>query len=154
MIFGVQTFTFLIGLIWLLALTYLYWRSTQRYGSFTNKGENKALPAILDHISQELSLTKKQIDTLQHRCDKIEQSELLHIQKVGLLRFNPFKDTGGDQSFIIALVDAKDTGVVISGLYSRLGTRWYAKKVLTGKGVDHELSEEEKEALRLAKNTG
>ena len=154
MIFGIQTFTFLIGLLWLLALTYLYWKSTQRYTSLTKGAENKTLPSILDGISQALTLTKKQIDTLQLRCDKIEQSELLHIEKVGLLRFNPFKDTGGDQSFIIALVDAKDTGVVISGLYSRSGTRWYAKKVLMGKGVDHDLSEEEKEALRLAKSTG
>ncbi|MBI4084436.1 MAG: DUF4446 family protein [Candidatus Levybacteria bacterium] len=152
MVFGVQTFIFLIGLIWLLVLTYLYWKSTQRYTTLEGS-ENKSLPAILDHISQKLTLTKNQIDTLQQRCDKIERDELLHIQKVGLLRFNPFKDTGGDQSFIIALVDAKDTGVVISGLYSRSGTRWYAKKVSMGKGVDHDLSEEEKEALRLAKNT-
>jgi hypothetical protein len=48
------------------------------------------------------------------------------------------------------LVDGKDTGVVISGLYSRSGTRWYAKKVVSGKGVDYELSEEEKKSLKEA----
>jgi hypothetical protein len=69
---------------------------------------------------------------------------------VGLLRFNPFKDTGGDQSFILSLVDKTDTGVIISGLYSRSGLRWYAKKVKNGKGIVHELSEEEKKALKEA----
>jgi hypothetical protein len=69
---------------------------------------------------------------------------------VGLLRFNPFKDTGGDQSFILALVDAHDTGVIITALYSRSGTRWYSKRVTKGKGTEHELSDEEKKALNMA----
>lgn len=83
-------------------------------------------------------------------CDRIEKEGQFHIQKVGLLRFNPFKDTGGDQSFILSLVDNNDTGVIVSGLYSRSGLRWYAKKVVNGKGAEHELSEEEKKALREA----
>jgi hypothetical protein len=50
------------------------------------------------------------------------------------------------------LVDGNDTGVIISGLYARSGTRWYAKRVVKGKSVDHELSEEEKKALKEAKS--
>jgi hypothetical protein len=80
----------------------------------------------------------------------MQKDGLLHIQKIGLLRFNPFKDTGGDQSFILSLSDANDTGVVISGLYSRSGTRWYTKKVINGKAVEHDLSEEEKKVLKEA----
>ncbi len=87
---------------------------------------------------------------LKEYCDRIEKEGSLHIQKIGLLRFNPFKDTGGDQSFIMALTDGNDSGVIISALYSRSGTRWYAKKVKMGKGVEHELSEEEKKALKEA----
>jgi len=78
----------------------------------------------------------------------------LHIQKIGLVRFNPFKDTGGDQSFILSLLDAHNTGVVISGLYSRTGTRWYAKKVVVGKGSEHELSDEEVKAVHQARIIG
>ena len=97
-------------------------------------------------------MAKKDVDYLKAYCDKMQREGLLHIQKVGLLRFNPFKDTGGDQSFILSLVNGKDTGVIISGLYSRSGTRWYAKRVVDGKSVDHELSEEEKKALKEAKS--
>lgn len=84
------------------------------------------------------------------KCDTLEKESKLHIQKIGLLRFNPFKDTGGDQSFILALVDAQNTGVVISSLHTRTGTRWYAKQVVKGQGTEHELSSEEEKAVKGA----
>lgn len=112
----------------------------------------KTLRAVLENLLNEFKIAQKDIDYLQERCDKIEKNGLLHIQRIGLLRFNPFKDTGGDQSFILAFLDANNTGVVVSGLYSRSGTRWYAKKVIGGKGVEHELSEEEIKTIKEAKN--
>ena len=110
----------------------------------------KTLEAVLTTMVRDIHEAKKGIVQLSSRCDTIEKDQLFHIQKIGLLRFNPFKDTGGDQSFILALLDAKDTGVVITALYSRSGTRWYAKKVVHGKGSEHELSDDEKQALKLA----
>lgn len=98
-----------------------------------------------------LQVAKKDIAELTKRCATIEKDGEYHIQKIGLLRFNPFKDTGGDQSFVLSMIDAHDTGVVVTALYSRSGTRWYAKKIKNGKGVDHELSEEEKKSLKHAK---
>ena len=92
--------------------------------------------------------SRKDIDFLKKYCDTIQKEGNFHIQKVGLLRFNPFKDTGGDQSFILSLVDGNNSGVIISGLYSRSGTRWYAKRIKEGKGVEHELSSEEMQALK------
>ncbi|MDE2026100.1 MAG: DUF4446 family protein, partial [Patescibacteria group bacterium] len=111
----------------------------------------KTLQALLDSVLKELDVAKKDIAQLQQQYATIEKESRVHIQKIGLLRFNPFNDTGGDQSFILALVDGTDSGVVISGLYSRSGTRWYAKRVINGKGVDHTLSEEEKKALQETK---
>lgn len=105
----------------------------------------------MENLLKDIDLAKKDIDNLKLYCDKIQRDGLFHIQKIGLVRFNPFKDTGGDQSFILSLVDGNDTGVIISGLYARSGTRWYAKKVIKGKSVEHELSEEEKKALKETK---
>lgn len=110
------------------------------------------MKAVLESLLKDANAAKRDIEYLRAYCDKIEKEGKFHIQKVGLTRFNPFKDTGGDQSFILSLVDANDTGVIISGLYSRSGTRWYAKKVTQGKGVEHDLSEEEKTALKEAKS--
>ena len=71
------------------------------------------------------------------------------IQHVGLVRFNPFEDTGSDQSFVVALLDAQHDGFVISSLHGRGSTRVFAKPVSAGVST-HQLSNEEAEAIRLA----
>ena len=71
------------------------------------------------------------------------------IQKIGVVRFNPFNDIGGDQSFIIALLDDKNTGFLISSLFVKEGSRVYAKAVRQGKS-DHTLLKEETEAIEKA----
>ena len=108
------------------------------------------LKTLLEDVLRSQTQTKKDIEMIRSLCDRIGQEGQFHIQKVGLLRFNPFKDTGGDQSFILSLLDSTDTGVIISGLYSRSGLRWYAKRVINGKGTEHELSDDEKKALKEA----
>lgn len=137
--------------IWLIFVTLYITRLSAHYNNLVKATNKKSLQAMLEEIIREHETTKKDIDFLKKTCDTIVTDGKLHIQKIGLLRFNPFKDTGGDQSFILSLVDGNNTGVVISGLYSRSGTRWYAKQVKNGKGVEHQLSEEEEKALKEAK---
>ena len=133
--------------VWLITLTFFFARILSHYNRITKGVSNKSLKTVLEELLKDNEVHKKDIDYLKQYSLKLEKDGLLHIQKVGLLRFNPFKDTGGDQSFILSLVDDNDTGVVISALYSRSGTRWYAKKIRNGKGVEYDLSEEEKKAL-------
>ena len=145
--------TLIIGIIffvWLAVLTGFVWRYLSHYNNLTKGVSEKSLKEILEQLLVNLDKSKKELDSLKLYCTKLQKDGLLHIQKVGLVRFNPFKDTGGDQSFVLSLIDGNDTGVVISGLYSRSGTRWYAKRVVEGKGVDYDLSEEEKKALKEA----
>jgi hypothetical protein len=75
------------------------------------------------------------------------------VHKVGVVRFNPFKDLGGDQSFSIALLDGENNGVVVSSLHTREGNRVYAKPVELGKAVKHPLTEEEQEAIKKAEGS-
>lgn len=141
---------FIVLLVWVSVLTFYLLRLFKNYSVFTQGVNKKTLEDVLVRMVNEQKVAKKDIAFLSSRCDNIEKDGLLHIQKIGLLRFNPFKDTGGDQSFILSLIDANNTGVVITALYSRSGTRWYAKKVVKGKGFEHELSEEEKKSLKMA----
>lgn len=136
--------------VWLLGLTLFFWRILVHYNKLTKGVSSKNLKIVLDDLIKDVDLNKKDIESLKDFTLKLEREGQLHIQKVGLLRFNPFKDTGGDQSFILSLIDGNETGVIISGLYSRSGTRWYAKTVRNGKGIEHELSDEEKKALKEA----
>lgn len=141
---------FIVLFLWLLVVTFFAVRLSTHYNNLVKDTNKRTLQAILETLLKDMESTKKDIEILTKRCDTIMQEGNFHIQKIGLLRFNPFKDTGGDQSFILALLDGKNTGVVISGLYSRAGTRWYAKKIKEGKGIEHELSEEEKKAIQEA----
>lgn len=143
-----------IFFIWLIALTFIVILYKRHYDYLIRDVTKESLTAVLDKMLGELQLAKKDIANLSIQYDKIEKDSSLHIQKIGLVRFNPFKDTGGDQSFILSLLDAHNTGVVISGLYSRTGTRWYAKKVIDGRGFEHELSGEEMKAIHQAKTIG
>ena len=142
----------ILVIVWLSALTYLFRRLITNYRILTNDGSKKTLDVVISSIIRELQVQKKTLAELHIQCDRIEKEETFHIQKIGLLRFNPFNDTGGDQSFIITLIDAHETGIVLTALYSRSGTRWYAKKIVEGKGLEHELSEEEKKAVKTAKD--
>ncbi len=143
-----------IFFLWLIGLTLLLMLYKRHYDKLISGVTTETLTTVLDKILGDLNLAKKDIANLSTQYDRIEKDGSLHIQKIGLVRFNPFKDTGGDQSFILSLLDAHDTGVVISGLYSRTGTRWYAKKVKEGLGMDHELSEEEIKAVHQARTIG
>lgn len=83
--------------------------------------------------------------------EELVENNKFNIQKTGIVRFNPFADTGGNMSFSIALLDGYDNGIVISSLHSREGTRIYAKPIESG-GSKHNLTEEEREAIVQADN--
>lgn len=146
-----QTILLIIAFIWLIVLTVVVLLSILKYKKIVDGTSEPTAAGLLNKIAHEHGEHAKNITALLERATKLEQGSLSHIQKIGLTRFNPFKDTGGDQSFIMALLDAEDSGVVISGLFSRAGTRWYAKKVEKGKAVEYELSDEEKKAIARAK---
>jgi hypothetical protein len=141
----------IIALIWLGYVTYILQKTKSNFNLFTKNIDKKNLEEALVYLVHNMQGDKKDIAKLIERCDTIEKNAQFAIQKISLLRFNPFKDTGGDQSFILALVDAQDSGIVITALYSRTGMRWYAKRVVKGIGFEHELSNEEKKAIKMAK---
>lgn len=85
-------------------------------------------------------------EELNPRITLLEDVATSSIQKIGFVRFNPFQDTGGDNSFMLVLLDRTNTGVILSSLYMREGIRLYAKSIKAGK-PKHVLSEEEKKIL-------
>lgn len=74
------------------------------------------------------------------------------MQKFGMLRFNPFDDTGGDQSFALCVTDASGNGFVMSCLHRRLESKIYAKP-LAGWQSKYSLSDEERQAITIAQTS-
>lgn len=86
------------------------------------------------------------MEEMDPRVAMLEAIGQLSIQKVGFVRFNPFQDTGGDNSFMLALLDRDNNGILVSSLYMRDGMRMYGKAIERGESR-HPLSEEEKKLL-------
>ena len=86
------------------------------------------------------------MDKLNTRCDGLRDQLMDCVQKVGVVRFNAFDDTGSDLSYSVALLDERKDGVVFSSIFGRDENRCYAKPVKNGKS-DYPLSKEELEAL-------
>lgn len=114
---------------------------------------NKAsdLEGVIFEQIRRLRQIQNDFKGLNKFADYLEKMAHKSVQKVGVLRFNPFSETGSDQSFSIALLDAEDSGLTISGLYTREGTRLYVKPMAKGESK-YPLSNEEKQAIELAKN--
>jgi len=143
----------LVGFIflWLGILTFFLFRTIKHYQKLTEGIEKKHLQAVLEKILKDLGEKEKQISELLKRVKKLEKENLYNIQKIGLVRFNPFAEVGGNQSFSLALLDGENSGLVISSLHSREVTRIYAKPVKKGRAVGYQLSTEEIQAIKNAR---
>ena len=137
-------------LLLIILIILLYLRIRRAPIDIFDEKEAKSLEDILVFQSKTLKTLDKDIQELYTISNKINNLSLRGIHKVGLVRFNPFKDVGGDQSFSLALLNGKDNGVVISSLYTREGTRAYAKAIASGQSEKYPLSEEEKKAIKIA----
>jgi len=93
---------------------------------------------------------EKNFEKLSEELENLKKESQFSIQKIGLVRFNPFKEIGGDQSFSVALLDSNDSGIVITSLYTREGNRVYGKPIEKGLSK-YLLSEEENQVLEIAK---
>lgn len=136
--------------VWVGVLTVLVLRMIGHYNRLTRGVSATGLKSVLDEILDVQMGLKKQGNALTLELGKLAADGQLHIQRIGIVRFNPFADTGGAQSFTMSLLDGQDSGLVITSLYARTGNRWYVKEVQKGTGKDVELSREEQAAIKKA----
>lgn len=116
---------------------------------FEGKNGKNLEEVVLKNISDVKALDTE-IQELYNISNTIHKLSLSSIHRVGIVRFNPFGDIGGDQSFSVALLDGKNSGVVISSLHTKEGTRVYAKPIDKGVAEKYPLTEEEKKVVKIA----
>ncbi len=108
------------------------------------------LEEILVHNNTRLLAFDKEIQELFNISNTINKQAHKSIHKVGVIRFNPFGERAGNQSFALALLNSNNDGLVLSSLHTREGTRIYTKQIIKGQPKDNELTEEEKNAIEQA----
>ncbi|HEY5486120.1 MAG TPA: DUF4446 family protein [Candidatus Limnocylindrales bacterium] len=138
-------------LVALLVQTRRLARLTARVEGLTRGVDGRSLESVLDAHLETVFRVSRDLDALASRATAIEVAARRHFARVGLVRFNPFEDTGGNQSFALALLDGNLDGFVVSSLHSRTGTRIYAKSITSGT-AETALSAEETQALDVARS--
>ena len=144
--FFILTLLILIFLIGFIGF-YLF-RLNRRIDLFFQKGD-KNLEEFLSSQAKKLDKQEADLEKVFKEISRLDKISKLSFQKIGLVRFNPFRDVGGDQSFSIALLDLRNNGFIITSIYGRDGNRIYSKSIKDSKS-EYSLSEEEKEAIKRA----
>lgn len=145
-IFYIATGVLALGLV---IAAWQIWQMKRAYRVFFNTRDPKNLQKQLNDYAKAVDESLQKLDQLAGFSANLHQKNQLAISKLGLIRFNPFNDTGGNQSFCLALLDSHNTGLVISSIHARTGTRFYAKEIIDGK-PSNQLSEEEAAAYKQA----
>ncbi len=149
-----------VMVIWLGTLEWRWMRTTRTLRMLFTGRSGADLEQVLRNYMERMDRADQAVTTLGARLDQtiaalaartvqLEGRAPLNVQHVGVVRYNPFADKGGDQSFAVALLDDHADGVVFNGLHSRNDSRVYAKPIVGG-GSTYPLTGEEKEAIGRA----
>jgi hypothetical protein len=149
LVLGVLTLVVLVILAVVVVQLNRLGRAARTYRSLVSGESGGSLQEVLDGHLRRVEEVHGQLRELVHLTTYLEQRTRGSLQHIGLVRFNPFEDTGSDQSFAIAILDDRRDGIVISSLHGRANTRVFAKPVESG-ASRHTLSTEETEAIRIA----
>jgi len=148
-ILSVSLIILVLLIIWNVFLHFRFLQIKKRLKVFFNGKKASDLEGVLFEEIKRLKKSEEDIKELFNSTKLLERMANQSIQKVSVVRFNPFKETGGDQSFVIALLDPQDNGLVISSLFTREGNRIYSKPIENSQST-YPLSKEELEALKKA----
>ncbi len=134
---------------WLVFLEYRYRQLANSFRLLmTGRGGADLEATLMDFVAR-----MDQVERLAHGMDSrvagVETKLPYLVQHIGVIRFNPFSDKGGDQSFVMAILDDHADGAVLSALHSRMDVRVYAKPVIGGQST-YTLTDEEKDAIARA----
>lgn len=139
-----------ILVIWLGFLSFLTWQQWKFLKSLFPKSGERDIRKKFEEIVKSVESFKGELSDLDHKIEAIKEKGLQHIQRVELLRFNPYNDTGGDQSFTVCLLDSSGSGIVVTSLHARSGTRVFGKEIVAGASKRYQLSKEEELVIKKA----
>lgn len=147
---GLMLSSIVIALLfaWLLTLSFVVAKSRSHYTRLVKDTKNQHIDEILDRLLKNDEMMLSEHRTVAETIQSLQKEVAGHIQKVGMGRFNPFGKSGGtDQSFVLALLNKHNTGVVLNFVYTHDGVRVYSKHVKNGKGAEYQLTQEEQHAI-------
>ncbi len=136
--------------LWLGVLTYFIWKQGNFLKSLFPKSGERDIRKKFEEVLKVIDGFDKKLGETKIELSDLRKEGFSHISHFWLLRYNPYEDTGGDQSFSAALLDREGNGFVLTSLHARSATRVFAKGIEKGKALKYQLSKEEEEVVRKA----
>jgi len=136
--------------IWNVILTIIFLKLKKNNCELLKGVDGKNLEQILNLHIERVEKAVQQNVKIEKELSEFKEFSKHFLQKVGFKRFNPFQNTGGDQSFAFAILDNDNNGIVISSMHAREGTRVFAKPVKNGKENKYKFSDEEASVVEKA----
>ncbi|MGB2762546.1 MAG: DUF4446 family protein [Minisyncoccales bacterium] len=148
--FNFEYIYFIFGVLFLLVFISIFFAFQQkkRLDVFFQRGE-KDLEKVLTNQVEKTEKMENNLKEILEQISRLETISQKSFQKIGVIRFNPFKEVGSNQSFSIALLDLNNNGFVITSHYGRESNRVYTKEIKNGKS-EYPLSNEEEQAIKKA----
>lgn len=113
------------------------------------KKRKEDLPENIEELLKEFQILKSENEKREKEIKEIKEKQKFFLQNIRMVRFNPFHQEGGNQSFVLALLNDNGDGVVVTSLYTKEGNRIYGKPIINRKS-EYPLSKEEEDAIKDA----
>lgn len=136
-------------LLWLGGLTFVFYRLLFHYRKIAKRAHEGDLVAAIEKLLAQEEKNTTELKSVMAELSLVKKNAIKPMQKVGITRFNPFNETGGDQSFSVCLLNGENSGFILTALHTRDRTRVYTKTIIGGKSKT-ELSSEEQKVLKEA----
>lgn len=136
-------------LLWNILLTLRLRTMQARYHAAVGGQDGLDIETQLGEVHRRGHTNSERLDEIEATIQALTETLAGRAGRIGVVRYNPFAETGGDQSFALAIVNDAGTGVVVSSLHNRDATRVYAKPLASGDST-YQLTDEERDAIQQA----
>ncbi len=141
----------LVFLIFIIVLMMKTSKLNKRYQKFMEGQDGKSLEDSFQKKFENMDYINSELKTIGQRLDGIDENLLRTYQKIGVVKYDAFKEIGGTLSFVLVLLTKENNGFILNSMHSNSeGCYTYIKEVKSGE-VFVALSEEERQALEDAK---
>lgn len=147
----ILSITTIIMLLALLVNTFRIRKWKNKYYNFVRANEDFNIEDVLKDNMKKIEVLRELYAKQTLNIDELEKHVRISFEKYALHKYNAFEEMGGELSFVLALLNQNDTGILINGVHSREGCYMYIKEIIEGK-CDKNLSNEEKNTLKKAMN--
>jgi regulatory protein YycI of two-component signal transduction system YycFG len=151
-ILGIGAFIVII-LIYNIVLSVKLRKLNKKYKKFMSGATGENLEDQVLSRFADIDNLKAESKNMNGELEKVKDNLQVAYQKIGVVKYDAFKEMGGKLSFVLALLDKNNNGILLNSVHSsREGCYTYLKEIIKGESF-LELSEDEKKALDMARNS-